>query len=183
MEPKTIQAGDSITWTVTEPDYLPVDGWELTYSLVNQQRHIAISSIDNGLGGFEVANAAAVTRLWAPGVYDYRRYVSLGVDRFTTKSGSIEILTDLAVQLSGFDSGTDAQKYLASLKAARQRLAGNAHRVTVSSEGTSGRSRSYKNLDELDTAIRRAERDVIVEERARRAKAGLGHSGNIRVRL
>jgi len=59
-EPDQITAGDTIQWRRSEPDYLPGDGWTLTYTLVKANRQVDFSSADNG-DGTHLINGAAST--------------------------------------------------------------------------------------------------------------------------
>ena len=46
-EIKSITAGNSASWEKELKDYLPSDGWDLKYSLVNQNRQFTINSTNS----------------------------------------------------------------------------------------------------------------------------------------
>lgn len=177
-------AGDTVELAIADASYRPGSGWGLTLVLLNARKTFSFAGSDDGSGsGFTVALTAAESRDIEPGDYALKAVYANGAERHTTDAGMLSVLPDFQAQGEGYDLRTQAQRILDSLLAAKERLVAGAHRVTVNSESVGGRSRSYRNLDEIDAAIRRAQRDVNVERQAARAKQGLGHRGRVKVRL
>ena len=68
--PTLFTAGDTLKFTKELADYLPADGWTLTYSLVKSSAQIQFSASDNGDGTHLVNVATTTTDDWTAG--DYR---------------------------------------------------------------------------------------------------------------
>lgn len=183
--PEQLVAGDSKEWTIGGGEYDPSE-YTLKVVLVNAITQHTIEGgavTDNGDGSFKVALTAASSRAFIPGYYEVRYFVSKDSDRYTLLEGQTEVLPDLEKQVAGYDLRTINQRRLDALRSARDKLIAGAARATVSSESLGGRSRTFRSLDELDAAIRRAERDVNMDKRRERSKEGKGHSGRLRVRF
>ena len=58
-EPASLIAGDTVRWLKHLPDFLPADGWQLSYQLVNAQHTITIESTPSGDSHLVQASAAS----------------------------------------------------------------------------------------------------------------------------
>ena len=67
-EPSALIAGDTAKWLKTLADYLPADGWVLSYTLINSAAKITFAATTSG-SDFLVNVAAATTAAWAAGSY------------------------------------------------------------------------------------------------------------------
>lgn len=182
--PASITAGDSVSWVRYVPDREPSSGWSLSYTFASPTSRIALTSSDNGDGGHLISVTAAASAVWVPCVYRWQAYVTDGTDRETVETGSLTVHPDFsAAPAHGYDDRSPARKWLDKLLAAREVLVEGAPKVVLATEGVGGRSRSYRSLEEIEIAIRRAKGDVASEERAERLSKGLGHRGNIHVRF
>ena len=165
MEPDRFIAGDSVTWTRSDTRYLPSAGWVLTYTFVSPTNTFTITAAANAQNtGWEPSLTGLQTGAYKPGRYRVLAQVTLGDDRHTLWQGGIEIDPNLAMQDSGFDIRTDAQRYLDRLLEARDRMMHGGLSATISAESIGGRSRTFRSLEELDGALQRARRDVNREQ-------------------
>jgi hypothetical protein len=76
-EPSSLTAGDTARWLKHLPDYLPADGWLLTYQLVNAEASIGIGSVASGNGHLVQASAVASAQ-WPAGQYSWAARVTRG---------------------------------------------------------------------------------------------------------
>ncbi len=114
-EPASITAGDSLTWRITLADYLPSDGWALSYTLISSAGVIAFASAADG-DAHLVSVPATTTVGWAPGVYRWSAAAVSGADRYTLRSGTITIAPDPA-QAVATDTRSHARRMLAAIEA------------------------------------------------------------------
>ncbi|MCP4935716.1 MAG: hypothetical protein GY927_16290 [bacterium] len=177
--PNTLTAGDTLEFTDSLPDYLPVDSWVLTYTLINSAGKIAFSSTDNGDETHLLSVAMGTTDGWSVGEYKYQATVSDGTDRHTIETGTVEVLEDFSSETT-YDSRTPAKKYLDTLIAARQSLAESS--AGVVSVSHNNRSVSY-DAAALQAAIEKARMEVAREDQAENIAKGLGAGNRILVRL
>jgi hypothetical protein len=183
-EPRRFTAGDSVAWSRSASGYTPADGWALRYVLVSAHRRITIEADVNAAAtGWDVTLTGAQTKGYQPGTYRLTAYVWQGDDRHTLLQDTVVIDPNLEAQDAGIDLRTPAQRHLDALYTARNAMVSGALHATVSSESIGGRSRTFRSLDELDSAITRARRDVNREDSARRLRAGQGHPGRVKVTL
>lgn len=179
-EPAFIQAGDSLAWQITLPDYPASAGWVLSYRLINATARIDITTTASGddhLVGVSAATSAAYTA----GDYTWQAYVTLGDDRFTVGTGRLTIKADLAAMGSAYDARSRAQKALDDLRAALATwLASNGH---VQEYEIAGRRMKYRSVMDIQSAISLLEREVAREQAAERLAAGLGIGRTLQVRF
>lgn len=195
IEPWDLPAGDTrrharqgvtLSWYKTLSNFLPADGWILTYLFTkSDERHSVVAS-DNGDGRFLCSAAATDTDDWAIGVYSVFGYVSLGADVHEVYRGTCEVLVgyQLAGNASGVDDRTHARKVRDALRALLEnRATDDQTAFSVSMPDGSSRSISRMDREQLITALNRYEFLVKLEEDAERLDRGLGVRNKIRVRL
>jgi len=117
VEPAEFTVGDTLKFTKAVAGHLPADGWALTYALVMNQKHIALTSSDNGDGTYLVNVAAATTADWPAGEYKWQAYVTKATDRFLAGFGVIKLLPDYATQTDGLDDRSIIKQTLDALEA------------------------------------------------------------------
>lgn len=104
LEPTTLTAGDTATWTKSLPDYLVTDGWVLTYAFRLQQGSGKVDVTAGPSGSdFTVTMLATVTAQMKPGLWMWAAFVTKGAERHQVDSG----LTTVTVNLATLDSQTD----------------------------------------------------------------------------
>jgi len=102
--PASFFAGDTVTFTVSAPDYLPADGWVAKLNLTNSTGTHAITGTDNGDGlhllTIDAATSAAIT------AGDFRMVVAVekGTERFTVTTGSVTVRPNLTSAADGRSS-------------------------------------------------------------------------------
>jgi len=178
-EPQTLTAGDTVQWTRSISDYLPADGWVLSYSF--RKSGATVINITAGASGADhyVNVSAATSAAWGAGVWDVQGYVTLGAARHQVFASLITILPNLAVLTSGFDPRSYAKQVLDAIEVVQ--LA-EASKTLVS---WSGLELSIAKMPLLDRERLRDRYRVEYqgEQTAARLAAGLGTRRNIRVRF
>lgn len=172
-EPQQVNAGTTWRWEVNFSDYNPA-----TYTLKYYFREVTGKySFDITAtafnGNFRVNVPKGTTSDYAPGVYSGQGFVDDGNDRFLVYENQLEVGEDFALQVTGKDTRSHAQKVLQSIKAL---LEGKTEDVT--SYSIAGRSLTKMTLQELIEAKDYYERIVVTELRQQRAKQGL-HTGQV----
>lgn len=180
-EPAVHTAGDTLRFTKSLPDYLPADGWVLTYALVKAAEQITITGGDNGDGAHLVEVAAADTAAWVAGTYRWQAFVGKGLDRFTVGRGMLEVRADFASANTGLDARGNWQKILDNLEAAFAQM--SAGEIKAASINVGTRVITYRNLGELSEAIKMARSEVEREQVEANLEAGLGSGRKIFTRF
>lgn len=178
LEPEVVTAGDTVTWRRYLPNHLPVDGWALSYALVNAAGLIAITSTaDDDSHLVEVP--AATTAAWTAGDYTWQAYVTSGSDRHAVGQGSITIRPNFAAASSGLDARSHPRKVLDALQATMEGKA-SSDQLAMSIRG---RSISRMGAAELIKWLDFYEKQVAREEQAERARRGLRSRRRISYRI
>jgi VCBS repeat-containing protein len=172
-EPTVHTAGDTLRFTRALPDYLPADGWTLTYALVNAGTQITLTGSDNGDGTHLVEEVAADTAAWSAGHYRWQAFVSKGTDRFTVGRGMLEVRANFATADTGLDARGTWQTILDNLEAAyAQMSAGEIKTASVTVGGN--RVVQYRSLADLVAAINNARQQAAMEQGATATSGALG---------
>jgi hypothetical protein len=95
-EPLQIVAGDYIQWSKALSDYLPVDGWVLSYALINSLAKISITGTTGSDGNHLITIAAATSAAYTAGIYSWQSYVTKASQRVNIGTGDIEIKPNFA---------------------------------------------------------------------------------------
>jgi len=147
--PKTIQAGDSISWLIAHPEYPASAGWSLSYVLVNASAKITLTSSADG-DSHLVSATPETTAAYAAGTYAYVGQVSDGTDRITVERGSIEIMADYAAS-EAFDTRSWVDVAIDALEAA---IAGRAGKTQLSQTLPNGVQVQHLSLSEQISALK-----------------------------
>lgn len=147
IEPTSIRAGDSPSWSKSLADtYPPSGGWALTYTLVLQSdasKRLQVTASDSNnifLTQITAVQSAALT----PGTYSLFGHVSKGVERYQIFAGTVEVLPNLAAVLTG-DLRSNVKRTLDAIEAVIERRAtSDQQAVTIN-----GRSLTRIPLAEL----------------------------------
>jgi len=177
VEPNCFTQGDSVTWTRTESDYLPADGWVLAYILASECATYEVTASDNGDGGHLVDLTTAETAAYAAGVYTWSVRVTNAPQRVTIDQGRIEILVDFSSENFGKVEQTEAQKMLAHFDGLLLKI--------VSASETELENWRQKGQDpEKLLVLRNYWKDQVNLEKSAKLKAmGLGNNQLIRARF
>jgi len=122
-EPGVITSGDTLTFKRSHPDYLPADGWVLSYTLVMAGYQAVFSGTDNGDGSHLINVLTTETSKWPPGEYRWQYCVTKGTDRRTVGEGVMRVRPDFASLTDGCDARSAIKQTLDALEATIQRKA------------------------------------------------------------
>ena len=178
-EPTTLTRGDSTKWTKAFSEYLPADGWTLTYYFTSSDGSgegvFNVVGTNNGDGSFLVTLAVADSRKFIVGNWTWQAVVTKAAELITLATGTIQIVQGLSsLDASiGVDMRSDNRKMLDDVIVA---LRSGISRG--SSMSYNGRSVTWNSLSELQQLRKQLESDVRIEELGE--NAGLGRQ--IRVR-
>lgn len=175
-EPSTVNAGDTVRWTRSLPDYPSSAGWTLTYQLVNAAARITLTgtaSDDDHL----VQASATTTASWTSGDYAWRAQVSRAGEVFTVGEGRVTVRPS-------FSSGTQDTRSQArhALDNVNAYLA-NSNNLAAAEYEVAGRKLKRHSLTDLWKHRDRLQAEVSREEAAARMAAGLPSSNRIFVRF
>lgn len=174
LEPAVIDAGATIKWTRTLPDYPASDGWVLSYELVKASTRIAITAAASGADHLVTISAAA-SAAYAAGMYDWRARVSKAGEVYTVGSGRVTVAGSFG---SALDARSQARRILEAIEAT---LEGRATSATESYE-IAGRKMKFYTPEQLLVLRDRFRIEVQREDAAARSAAGLPHPGRVFVR-
>lgn len=174
-EPARIVAGDTAKWLKQLGDYSAADGWVLTYTIVTAANRYTFSASASGADHL-VAVPASTTTTWVAGDYVLRGQVAKAGEVFTVVTGRITVAP-------AFGAAIDARSQLRrTLEAVEATLEGRASSA-VAEYQIAGRMLKNIPLTELLALRDRLRFDVLREEAAERAAAGLSPKGRITVRF
>lgn len=177
--PATLNSGDTIKWTIADLSSFPnSQGWVLSYVLVKSDKNIDIVTSFDGTD--HVVNISPLdSSAWPAGSYRYVAYVNDGTDRHIVDQGAIEIKPNIEALVSGYDHRSHWTVVLENVEAVIQ---GRATK-DQSSYTINGRQLSRTPITDLLVLYDKAKAAVTAEEREERINKGLGHSGNIKLRM
>jgi len=169
-EPESFTEGDTVKWRRSLPDYLPGDGWTLTYRFGRaDEATITVTGSDNGDQTHLISISPAVSATFVQGVYYYQASVSDGTDRYTVASGNVLVTPDFA-SVENPDTRTHARKVLDAIEAVLEERATQSQ-LSIS---VAGQSITMLSPEELIRWRSVYKAEVDSEERAERIQQGLG---------
>ncbi|WP_018869517.1 hypothetical protein [Thioalkalivibrio sp. ALgr3] len=170
--PRQHTAGDSLSWRVEHPDYLPSDGWDAKAYLIGP----AVKTVDGAADGaaWEFSAPASSQTDLEPGQYRVRiAWTKDGGDtRDTHDAGYLKVLADPA-QVT--DGRSHARRALEAIEAT---LEGKASNGMLDMRLNDRQVRSF-SVEELLKLRDRYRAEVAAEDRA----AGMGGGNRVTVRL
>jgi len=178
-EPTTCTAGDTIKWAKSLPDYLPADGWTLSYDLVISSALESVTATDNGDASHLITITAAISAAYAPGIYHWQAYATKAAERYQVGAGTLEVKPNFAAQASGYDARSHVKQVLDALEAT---ITGKASK-DQSAYTINGRSLTRLTPAELITWRSKYRREYAAEQQSERIANGLSSGQNIRVRF
>lgn len=176
-EPAALIAGDTAKWLRSLPDYLPADGWTLTYTLLNAAGKITI--ISSASADSHLVNVpSADTALWLAGEYAWRAQIASATgDAYTIGSGTI--IVQPAFSAATLDNRSHARKVLANINAYLE----NANNLTAARYQIAGRELQRIPIAELLTLRDRYRSEVAREDAAANVARGLPDKRRVMVRF
>ena len=178
-EPESFVTGDTSTWTKELPEYLPSDGWVLSYAFVLNGVQVVITTTDNG-DGSHLANINKVdSAKFVAGQWNWQAHVDNGTDHQMVDSGRVDVLPSFIDATTGYDGRSHAQKTLDAIEAViEERATKDQQSYTI--QGTSIARMPITDL----IRFRAIYRNKVKEEKiAENLANGLGSSRTIKVRL
>lgn len=116
-EPASFTAGDTVKWRLDLPDYLPADGWAVTYAFVQSSNQQTATGSDNGDGTHLITISATDSDDFLTGIYFFQAYATLAGERFKVREGRLEVKPNFATATSGVDARTHVKTVLDALEA------------------------------------------------------------------
>ncbi|GAA5442641.1 hypothetical protein Misp06_00815 [Microbulbifer sp. NBRC 101763] len=175
-EPRTFIAGDSISWSRTLHDYLPEDGWTLTYRLVSVGKSYVINTAANG-SAHQVALTGADTAAWIDGEYSLVAWVQNGTNRHTIDNWRVRIKPNPAS--ADYDPRSHAEKMLEALRQLLQKKAGSGKQsITVD-----GQTVTFTTWDEMVQAEKHYTGKVKAQRRRERERRTGRKSNRVLARI
>jgi len=142
IEPDVLTSGDTVQWTKSLANYLPADGWVLTYHIVDAVISKDIVATDNGDGTHLAVFTAALSTVPA-GTYAMKGFVTNNSERFTVFVGTVVAHQDLSTGAT--DIRSHAKKTLDAIEATLEnRATQDQRRMQVA-----GRLIERMHIDEL----------------------------------
>lgn len=176
--PTVWNAGDTLKWDVSVPDYPATEGWTLTYEVKSRNDHIATITASADGAGYTVTVPAATSAGYAIGHHHYRAYVTKGSERYTVDSGDLEIVKDFE-DSGNYDDRTHAEKVLDAIEAVIEgRASKDQESYTIA-----GRSLARTPIEDLLKMRDRYKAEDKRNHDADRVARGLGTSRKIRTRF
>jgi len=176
VEPARLIAGDTVRWLRSLPDYPAGDGWLLAYTFVNATARFAVGATAQGDDHLVEASAASSAN-WPSGDYEWRARVTRGAEAFTVGSGRATVVP--AFGATPMDTRSQARRALEAVEAAIEGRASS----TVAEYEIAGRRLKHLLPTELLALRDRLRVDVMREDAAERAAAGLAPRGRVMVRF
>ena len=175
-EPKQVTAGDTWTWKKELSDFLPSDGWVLTYALVKSGKLIEITATDDS-DDHLVEVAVSDTTDYESGIYHWQSYVTKSAtsERYSYEKGTIEVLPDFAQQDTGYDNRSFAKKMVDALEGIMPTVEARG----VASISVDGRSYTYTD----QTTLHDAYDYWLAKYRSEERKAGRGKGRAVNMRF
>ncbi|MBU1701454.1 MAG: hypothetical protein KJ970_13230 [Candidatus Eisenbacteria bacterium] len=179
VEPDEFTIGDTVQFKILLSDYLPSDGWTLTYYFVKDGDQQSIAGSDNGDGYHLITLDVTASGAFTAGLYRWKACASKRSERYTLRTGRIEAKPDYALATEGLDDLEHVKKVLDALEAT---ILGKA---SVDQLGYSIEGRSLDRIPPEDLLrwrdLYRAEYNSLLQ--SERTTKGLGHSGRFLVRF
>lgn len=176
-EPKTITAGDTLSWTESLDDYLASAGWVLSYALILAGGPKTITATASG-GDHAVSVSAATTAAWAAGTYAWQSYVTKGSERHTVATGTMQVRPNFAAA-TAYDSRSTAQQTLDAIEATILGKASSDQQTMI----VGGIHLVKYPVGDLLALRDRYAAIVQQERRAARIAEGMGSGGQVLVRF
>lgn len=178
-EPKSLVAGDTWQWDRESSDYLPADGWALTYVFANGDHRFSVTSSPSGTL-HRITIAAADSDEKIPGDYDWACFAKKASERYQIATGRLKITPNLE-GVRPFDLRSPARQRYEALVAVELQSLTDARWMTKAYT-IRDRSVTFRDIKELREAIKDA-RDELRREELTAAHAAGTLNRRIGVRL
>ena len=174
-EPSTIVAGDTAKWLRSLDDYPATAGWVLTYTLVSVAQRYTFSAAASGTDHL-VTVAATTTAAWVAGSYSWRAQATKAGEVYTVGSGTLTVKPS-------FEAATDGRSHARKTLDAIESVIEGRATSEVSDYTIGGRQLRYIEVPQLLALRDRYRAEVLREDAAQRAAAGLPDQRRVFVRF
>jgi len=181
VEPSRITKGDRVTWKKHLPDYLPVDGWIVSYYFVNAAGvQVEVAGTDNGDGYHLIDIDVTTSDTFTPGLVFWQAVVKDADDEeYTVARGRFEVIDSFEDKTAAFDARSSVKKILDAIVAV---IEGRATEKDLA-YSIAGRSITKMTLAELTDARARYQALYDAEVTGEAIEQGRGHKGLIKLRM
>lgn len=179
-EPVRIIAGATVKWTRALADFLPADGWVLTYAFKRTgATATTVTCTDNGDGTHLATISSTTTAGMSADTYYWQAIVAKGDEKWPADSGRLIVEANLATADAAQDPRSPNQKICDALGA---RVEGRvtADQESLSIEGIAISRIPFTEAVRLYREYRALCADEVTDERVRR---GLPIAGAPRIRF
>lgn len=174
QEPLSVIAGDTVKWLKSLSDFSALDGWSLSYQLINKNHKITINATAQGTD-FLINESASVTADWNADEYAYRAQVTKSGEVYTVASGTI--IVKPSYNVNNLNTHSPARAILESLMAAYQ--AAVTDRAFVQEYEIAGRRMKFQSMSDWVKAIDYWKAEVAAEQRADKLANASGLGGGL----
>ncbi len=181
-EPESFVQGETVDWTKYLADYVPDDGWELTYALVlagstTSQKTITASNEGDGKHTVEITDTESAA--YTAGVWHWQAKVSDGTTVKHIGTGRLTVEPSFADAASGLDDRSHAKKMVDTY---RTLVEAKAAKDVVGYTTPDGVSLSKASHAELREELAYWERMYAQEKAQERIDLGFGNPRKVRTR-
>src|SRR5262249_5660295 len=124
-EPTSITIGATAQWRKTIPNYLPADGWVLTYAFRGPGAGLDLNggqiAVDGD--GWIVTISATASATLAAGIYYWQAWLAKGTEKVLADEGRTQVDPNLSTISGVYDGRSEVKKTLDAIRAA---IAGRA---------------------------------------------------------
>lgn len=172
VEPTRIRAGDLVKWTKYLADYLPDDGWSLSYELADSAGHLTVAATDNGDGSHLATITLVQSAALAPTSGPFRTLTLVGqvsneTEKYEVVVGQIDVYPSLS---AAYDARTHAKVVLDAIEA---KIASRASKDQEAVSLPDGRSISRIPMSELLTLRNHYRREYAAQLKAEGLSRGV----------
>lgn len=114
--PKSFVAATTISFTISDDNYNPANGFSLTFYLAGQSRKNKVATTENPTT-FRLTLASSDTDV-VPGIYWYQAKATKGDEAYVVTTGQIEILPDFSGSQDQYDGRSKYQKIVDAIDTA-----------------------------------------------------------------
>jgi hypothetical protein len=174
--PEKITAGDSVNWKKSFVNFPASEGWTLSYVLTKTGQQITFAGTVDG-DAHLIQIAAATSATWEAGEYIFDAYVTKAADRQRVDHGLVEILTNLAAQIDGYNG----LPYCFTVRDAIIAVLELRATESQSSIAVGGRQISEMSHAEIQDALTRAEQGCNLWKQRNRRDRGKATGAKVKV--
>jgi hypothetical protein len=177
IEPDSLVAGDTWSWTKQLADYPAGSGWTLSYSFTAYGQDVKIATATASAPDYLVTISAATSATFASGTWYWTARVTNGSETHSVGTGRFEVKPNPATSTA--DPRSETKKVLDAIRACILGAA-STDDLSISVDGVALSRRTFDELRRMEAFyIARYNRELAIERAAR----GLGNRSVIKTRF